>query len=1110
MSYSETFIANLSTTSGGAVVGSSPSYTINEASPLYVARWEPINGAVDINATTNKITLVFNRAIVKGTGNITIRQDSTSGTVVETITNIGSSPSNVKILNSFMIESTTGTVAEITLSNPLKAGTKYCFDFPSGIFKDPTGVVWTGSSAYDITTAPEASSASSVTKSVGNGVVTVTDYVLDFTTATGECGINVTSGFNTPSAYQIFWDGGTDPVAGTGGTAAKPTYWATEGTIIDMVTWQKRIGNGTIQIKPKSETPTVNSPVKFRFNKTKADPQRATLRVYTFKTTAWDQIMPPSVTVVEGKAKFSLWSTDKAKQTFAPPKIDGNTGFVHFEKSYSNDILTEPLNSVQNAKHFKKDGHPNWKTLNADGTARYVNLGDAFLQFQSGSHNMTFEIENNGTGTGTITGITITQSNDRLLAPGYGSSWGNAFTTSITNMRIAKVKAPESSKGTPVSGFPVTLDPGYELYFDVTVTWPYTYYSPTFSWATQTGKSAPTVGDVLDNANKKTILANFKSSVIDPMTKLRTNLLRFEVAPNYTNAEYIPPSADIRVLSTKAKDSKSVGVVTADPLAQTFFIQSYEYPDGYFISSVDLFFKTKGATEDVTVQIRPVVNGYPSSADIVPFAISSLPTSAINVTTYPDSTSSSSYTKFKFDTPVYLAPGTYAIVILSPSKDYEVFTATVGGFQLDDLDTRIAEVPYAGDLFKSSNSQTWLPSPYQDLCFVLNRADFKSSGIAQFKSEKPPTNYSSRYNTFAPVTHYNKGEYIRVEATTNNDNIYEVLTSGTSGATAPTHTTGDVANGLITLRFIATGERYQDTVIPYDVYFAQGENLTFKNSEAKYYYKGTNEYGVLDSDFNQIMLGSNYELESRKALDSNVKDLYSKIDLTTANSTISPVVDIARLSSVLVRNIINNETIASNFTANSGVTAGDYIKVFANNVYKMYLVIDSGTTSTEAPMFDGSDTLNGTAVLRYVGTTHNGDTELLPAGGMAQARYMTRKVVLADGFESTDIVTRFNAVTPTGSTVKVYYKAAFVDGNNTLEQAPYHEMVLAERASGYDKGFVEHKFVCDYGDNALPGVRYALPNKKRFNQFSIKIVMLSATTVTVPKVRDLRVMALDD
>ena len=1106
MSYSETFIANLSTTSGGAVVGSSPSYTINEASPLYVARWEPINGAVDINATTNKITLVFNRAIVKGTGNITIRQDSTSGTVVETITNIGSSPSNVKILNSFMIESTTGTVAEITLSNPLKAGTKYCFDFPSGIFKDPTDVVWTGSSAYDITTAPEASSVSG--GSTGRvKAVRVDEYWLDFTTATGECGINVNSAFDRPTAFQIFWDGSSTPVAGTGGTLEKPNYWSIRGTITDMVTWQKRIGNGTITTKEKIDIPTKTNPIKFRFNKTKADPQRAKLVVSSFGTTTWDQIMPPSVIVLDGKAVMKLYDIGQSgtPSKFSPPKMDGNTGYVHWADKHTRTsaILTEPLNSATNSKIYGKDGHANWRTFNSDGTTKYVNLGNGFLTIQAGEHTSEFEIENTGS-TGTITGISVTQSNDQLLAPGYSLPWASSFTAAVTEMRIGTRGKPERKGTLYTGGFPITLNKNQELYFKVKITWPYIYYSPTFDWAAQTGKSAPTVGDVKTHANSKAILANFKTAVQDPLTKLRTNLLRFEVVPSYTNIENIPPSADIKILSNKGQ------IVTADPLAQTFFVQSNEYPDGMFVSSVDLFFKQKSLTEDVTVQIRPVVNGYPSSADIVPFAISSLTPSEIKVSDYPSSTDATSYTKFKFDTPVYLAPGTYSIVILSPAKEYEVFTATVGGFQLDDLDTRISQVPYAGDLFKSSNSQTWLPSPYQDLCFVINRAEFKPSGVAQFKSEKPPSNYSARYNTFSPITHYNKGEYIRVESTTNTDNIYEVLTSGTSGATAPTHTTGDVANGLITLRFIATGERWQDTVIPYDVYFAQGENLTFKNSEAKYYYKGTNEYGVLDSDFNQIMLGSNYELESRKALDSNIKDLYSRVDLTTGDSRISPVVDIARLSSVLVRNIINNETIAPDFVASTLVTAGDYIKVFSNNVYKMYLVIDSGTTSTEAPMFDGSDTLNGTAVLRYVGTTHNGDTELLPAGGMAQARYMTRKVVLADGFESTDIVTRFNAITPTGSTVKVYYKAAFVDGNSTLEQAPYHEMVLAERASGYDKGFVEHKFVCDYGDNALPGVRYALPNKKRFNQFSIKIVMLSATTVTVPKVRDLRVMALDD
>jgi len=1105
----ELFKASISLTSLGDSVGDSPTYTINEVPPpIEVIRWEPSNGSIDINHNLDTIKLVFNRDIQRFTGRITITKDSKTGPIVD-VWQVSNDPRNnvsgVEIFTQLGMKSDIGSTVVISqIAGGLSPSTKYCITFTPGIFKDTNWISWEGYDSYDFTTAP----ASTATSGVSSGVVDkvrVDEYVLDFTAATGECGINVNSAFDRPTAFQLFWDGSSTPVAGTGGTLEKPNYMALIGSINtnDLPTWQKRVGNGTINYLDKNRMPSATNPTTYRFNKTKADPQRARLVVSSFGTTKWDQIMPPSVTVVEGKANFSIEYTDSSKKSIIPPKMDGNTGFVHWNE-YQKSVLNEPLNSPTNAKIWGKDGHTNWRTLNADGTKKYVNLGDGFLQFPAGSHTLTYEIENNGSGSGTITGITVSQSNDQLLSPGFGSSWANAMTTTVSNMRIASVKAKENGKGTPVSGFPVVIQPGYELYFDVTITWPYTYYSPTFDWVAQTGKSSPTVGDVRNHPNSKVILANFKSAVQDPMVKLRNNLLRWEVSPSYTNAETIPASANVSMVSS------SKNIVTADPLAQTFFIQPGEYPDGMFVSSVDLFFKRKSLTDDITVQIRPVVNGFPSSADIVPFAISSLTPSEVKISDYPNSNDATSYTKFKFDTPIYLATGTYAIVILSPSKDYEVFTATVGGFQLDDLDTRISQIPYAGDLFKSSNSQTWLPSPYQDLCFVVNRADFKSSGVAQFVSEKPPTNYSSRYNTFSAVTHYNKGEYIRVEVSTNTDNIYEVLNSGTSGATAPTHTTGDVTSGTISLRFLATGERWQDTIIPYDVYFAQGENLTFKNSEAKYYYKGTNEYGVLDSDFNQIHLGSNYELESRKALDSNVKDLYSRVDLTTIDSKISPVIDIKRLSSVLVQNIINNEVIAPDFVASTTYNAGTFLKVSVDNMYKIYLVIDSGTTSTAAPTFDGSDTLNGSAVLRYVGTTHNGDTELLPAGGMAEARYITRKVILAEGFESTDIVARFNAVTPTGSNIKVYYKAAFVDGNTTLEESPYHEMVLAERASGYDQSFVEHKFVCDYGDNALPGVRYALPNKTRFNQFSIKIVMLSATTVAIPKVRDLRVMALDD
>jgi hypothetical protein len=58
-----------------------------------------------------------------------------------------------------------------------------------------------------------------------------------------------------------------------------------------------------------------------------------------------------------------------------------------------------------------------------------------------------------------------------------------------------------------------------------------------------------------------------------------------------------------------------------DPLAQSFLVDARQYPQGIFLSSVDLAFSATPPAETevpVTVEIRPMVNGYPSSTDIVP------------------------------------------------------------------------------------------------------------------------------------------------------------------------------------------------------------------------------------------------------------------------------------------------------------------------------------------------------------------------------------------------------------------------------------------------------------------------------------------------------------
>ncbi len=142
------------------------------------------------------------------------------------------------------------------------------------------------------------------------------------------------------------------------------------------------------------------------------------------------------------------------------------------------------------------------------------------------------------------------------------------------------------------------------------------------------------------------------------------------------------------------------------------------YPNGLYLSSVDLFFSTKDSNLPVTVQIRPTVNGYPSSSVILPGSEVILEAADVIIPTgsqvIPDPTS------FAFENLVYLEPGEYTFVILSNSNQYEVLVGEIGQQSLNG-NFLITENPYAGVMFKSQNASTWTAVQEDDIMFVLKR-----------------------------------------------------------------------------------------------------------------------------------------------------------------------------------------------------------------------------------------------------------------------------------------------------------------------------------------------------------------------------------------------------
>ena len=168
-----------------------------------------------------------------------------------------------------------------------------------------------------------------------------------------------------------------------------------------------------------------------------------------------------------------------------------------------------------------------------------------------------------------------------------------------------------------------------------------------------------------------------------------------------------------------------------DPLAQSFTVDE----TGAFLTSFDVFFKSKDEKAKLFVELRYVELGTPTKYLVQNYAQIAVNPSNINI-----SDDASVPTTLNFPSPIYLEPEKeYALVFLAPSSDkYEMWVATmgqktVGTTNLPDVENVVVTKQYiGGSLFKSQNGTIWTASQYQDLTFKLRKAAFVNSGTATF------------------------------------------------------------------------------------------------------------------------------------------------------------------------------------------------------------------------------------------------------------------------------------------------------------------------------------------------------------------------------------------
>ena len=237
-----------------------------------------------------------------------------------------------------------------------------------------------------------------------------------------------------------------------------------------------------------------------------------------------------------------------------------------------------------------------------------------------------------------------------------------------------------------------------------------------------------------------------------------------------------------------------------DPLAQSFFVNTEQGSDGVFITSGDVYFRSKDPDIPVTVQIRTMRDGSPTNA-VVPFGETQLQPDEVLL-----SQDGSVATRFTFSTPVYLQSGTeYALVLISPTSKYLTYITRMGEVDLL-LNSVYNRQPYLGSLFKSQNNTTWDASQLEDLKFKLfSKIPVNTPSTVIFYNNELPM---GKIRKSDPLTVYSKRQTISIASTSLEFAQGTTMIQGSSSRSGNVFSSGgpvDMVNATTSLTLTGAG-----------------------------------------------------------------------------------------------------------------------------------------------------------------------------------------------------------------------------------------------------------------------------------------------------------------
>lgn len=621
-----------------------------------------------------------------------------------------------------------------------------------------------------------------------------------------------------------------------------------------------------------------------------------------------------------------------------------------------------------------------------------------------------------------------------------------------------------------------------------------------------------------------------------------TNYSAFNFAVTKTNLSTttIPPQFDLD--TTVTTETRGRG---SDPLAQTFIIDPDASSDtNVFITKLDLYFAKKSrAGKGVGIQIREVQNGFPTGPAL-PFASVYLKASQVNAGTVTPASNALTATTITFEAPVALRTNTEYAIVIAPDgndPDYLVWISRTGE---RDVDTNVAVVAdtNAGVLFTSTNARTWTPYQNENLKFTLYAARFaNASGDVTLTNDNHEfftiSNLTGTFND-AEEVFIQKGSYLTgtVTLVEGNNVVTGSATTFTSDYTVNSHIVTYNGSTYQTLKIKTINSDTQMTLFEPSRYSVSAIAEHYTSPVGKLIYFNANEPAKMILEGSTAKAGFVFAAGNtiRGEASGATVNVVSVDDLNI--SYMQPMISRANFSktrtSLVASKLYNGVATDSrdiSFNATNYLTNDSYvIQSRSNNTGTASFTLTVNMLNTSTTTKDTSPLINLDAstvmIGEYMVNSTVTDADERVGLGDASAKYVSKMIQLADGMDAEDIRILLGAYKPTSTDIRVYAKFLSSTDPRNFKEVEWTRLYIKPETDSTSSSVNREdyrEFEYQLGTTTLGNglgaymngdtINYKDPDGAlytNYKYFAVKIVLLANSYNLVPRLKDLRVLAL--